>query len=96
MNKLFIALIIAAIIVTIGFVISGIANATAQESKLNYQISQSNSTNMDKQSIIVTWLETNNTKTSGAPMIMVSDQDFWMVFGPLLEQSINGSTSSFE
>jgi uncharacterized alpha/beta hydrolase family protein len=32
MKKLFIALIIAAIIVTIGFVISGIANATAQES----------------------------------------------------------------
>jgi uncharacterized alpha/beta hydrolase family protein len=91
MKKLFIALIIAAIIVTIGFVISGIANATAQES-----ISQSNSTNMDKQNIIVSWLETNNTKTSGAPVIMVTDQDFWMVFGPLLEQSINTSTSPFE
>jgi hypothetical protein len=91
MKKLFIALIIAAIIVTIGFVISGIANATAQES-----ISQSNSTNMDKQNIIVTWLEINNTKTSGAPVIMVTDQDFWMVFGPLLEQSINTSTSPFE
>ena len=74
MKKLFIALIIAAIIVTIGFVISGIANATAQES-----ISQSNSTNMDKQNIIVNWLETNNTKTSSAPVIMVTDQDFWMV-----------------
>ena len=91
MKKLFIALIIATIIVTIGFVISGIANATAQES-----ISQSNSTNMDKQNIIVSWLETNNTKTSGAPVIMVTDQDFWMVFGPLLEQSINTSTSPFE
>jgi len=91
MKKLFIALIIAAIIVTIGFVISGIANATAQES-----VSQSNSTNLDKQNIIVTWLETNNTKTSGAPVIMATDQDFWMVFGPLLEQSINTSTSPFE
>ena len=91
MKKLFIALIIAAIIVTIGFVISGIVNATAQES-----ISQSNSTNMDKQNIIVSWLETNNTKTSGAPVIMVTNQDFWMVFGPLLEQSINTSTSPFE
>ena len=51
MKRSFIALIIAAIIVTIGFVISGIANATAQES-----ISQSNSTNMDKQNITVsTW-----------------------------------------
>ena len=88
MNKLFIALIIAAIIVTIGFAISGIVNAIAEES-----ISQSNSTNIDKQNIIVTWLETNKPKASSTPMIMVSDQDFWMVFGPLLEQTINGTTS---
>jgi uncharacterized alpha/beta hydrolase family protein len=72
MKKLFTALIISAIIATIGFVISGIVNATSQES-----ISQNNSTNIDKQSIIVTWLETNDTKASSAPMIMVSDQDFW-------------------
>jgi hypothetical protein len=74
MNKLSIALIIAAIIVTIGFAISGIVNATAEES-----ISQSNSTNIDKHNIIVTWLETNKPKASSTPMIMVSDQDFWMV-----------------
>jgi hypothetical protein len=67
---------------------TGIVNATAQESN-----SQSNSTNLDKQNIIVTWLETNKPKASSAPMIMVSDQDFWMVFGPLLEQTINGTTS---
>ncbi len=66
-------------------------NATAEES-----ISQNNSTNIDKQNIIVTWLETNKTKTSSVPMIMVSDQDFWKFFGPLLKQSINGTTSSFE
>jgi pyridoxal/pyridoxine/pyridoxamine kinase len=66
-------------------------NATAEES-----ISQNNSTNIDKQNIIVTWLETNKTKTSSIPMIMVSDQDFWMVFDPLLEQTINGSTDPFE
>ena len=65
-------------------------NATAEES-----ISQNNSTNIDKQNIIVTWLETNKTKTSSVPMIMVSDQDFWMVFDPLLEQTINGSTGPF-
>ena len=91
MKKLFIALIIAAIIVTIGFVISGIANAIAQES-----ISQSNSTNSDKQKIIVTWLETNDTKTSDTPMISISGADFWKIFEPLLEQSINGTTSSSE
>jgi uncharacterized alpha/beta hydrolase family protein len=88
MNKLSITLIIAAIIVTIGFAISGIVNATAEES-----ISKSNSTNIDKHNIIVTWLETNKPKASSTPMIMVSDQDFWMVFGPLLEQAINGTTS---
>jgi hypothetical protein len=96
MNKLFIALIIAAIIAMIGFVIDGIVSATAQESKSNHRISQINSTNSDKQNIMVTWLETNKTKASSVPMIMVSDQDFWMVFGPLLEQSINGTTRSFE
>jgi pyridoxal/pyridoxine/pyridoxamine kinase len=66
-------------------------NATAEES-----ISQNNSTNIDKQNIIVTCLETNKTKTSSVPMIMVSDQDFWMVFDSLFEQIINGSTGPFE
>ena len=56
--------------------------------------SQSNSTNVNKQNIIVTWLETNKTKAGSIPMIMVSDQDFWKFFGPLLKQSINGTTTS--
>ena len=55
---------------------------------------QSNSTNSDKQKIIVTWLETNDTKTSGTPAISISNEDFWKTFNPLLEQSINGSTDS--
>jgi hypothetical protein len=76
--KLFTTLIIAAIIVTIGFVISGIVNAT------------------DKQKIIVTWLETNDTKTNDTSMISISGADFWKIFVPLLEQSINGTTSSSE
>jgi hypothetical protein len=86
MNKLSIALIIAAIIVAIGFVLSGIVNATAQESN-----SQNNSTNLDKQNIIVTWLETNDTKTD-TPVIRVSDEDFWKIFDPLVKQFINGSS----
>jgi hypothetical protein len=65
-------------------------NATAEES-----ISQNNSTNIDKQNIIVTCLETNDTKTD-TPVIGVSDEDFWMVFDSLLEQIINGSTGPFE
>jgi hypothetical protein len=64
MKKLFITLIIAAIIAMIGFVINGIVSATTQESKSNHKISQINSTNSDKQNTIVTWLETNKTKTS--------------------------------
>jgi uncharacterized alpha/beta hydrolase family protein len=52
MNKLFIALIIAAIIAMVGFVINGIVSATTQESKLNHGISQIISTNSDKQNII--------------------------------------------
>jgi hypothetical protein len=90
MKKLFIALIISGIIATIGM-IGGIANATAQES-----ISQSNSTNLDKRNIVVTWLETNDTKTSDTPMISISGEDFWKIFVPLLEQSINGTMSSSE
>ena len=55
---------------------------------------QSNSTNSDKQKIIVTWLETNDTKTSDTPAISISNEDFWKTFNPLLEQSINESTNS--
>ena len=51
---------------------------------------QSNSTNSDKQKIIVTWLETNDTKTTDTPVISVSDEDFWKTFEPLLKQSTNG------
>ncbi|MGH9975146.1 MAG: hypothetical protein ACRD8Z_04835 [Nitrososphaeraceae archaeon] len=47
---------------------------------------QSNSTNSDKQKIIVTWLETKDTKTD-TPVTSVSDEDFWKTFEPLLEQS---------
>jgi hypothetical protein len=53
-------------------------------------VAQSNS-NSDKQKIIVTWLETNDTKTSSdTPVISISGEDFWKTFEPLLKQSING------
>ena len=55
---------------------------------------QSNSTSSDKQKIIVTWLETNDTKTIDTPAISISNEDFWKTFNPLLEQSINGSPDS--
>jgi hypothetical protein len=48
---------------------------------------QINSTNSDKQEIIVTWLDANKTKTDTVPVISISDEDFWKIFKPLLEQS---------
>jgi hypothetical protein len=47
MNKLVVALIIAMIMATLGFPISGIVNATSQNS----------STAVNKQKIMVTWLK---------------------------------------
>jgi hypothetical protein len=83
MSKHIIILIAIAII---GFAVNENIVATAQ----------TNSTNSDKQKIVVTWLETNDTKTSEVPVISVSGEDFWVVFEPLLKQSINDSTSSLE
>ena len=65
--------------------------ATAQD-----YINQTNSTKSDKQKIIVTWLETNDTKTSDTRVTGVSNEHFWKILEPLLKQSINGSTSLSE
>ncbi len=86
MNKLIIVLIVAMILTVIGFLLSGVVNATTHES-----IGQT------KQKIIVTWLETNDTKRSSSiPSISINGEDFWMVFESLLKQSINESTSSLK
>ena len=77
--------IIFIVIAMIGFAVNENIVVTAQ----------SNSTNSDKQKIIVVWLETNKTKTSSVPMIMVSDQDFWKIFEPLLELSTNEIINKF-
>ena len=87
-NKSFLAALMVMIIVMINETII----ATAQEKQMN----ASNSTNLEKPNIVVTWLETNDTKTSEVPVISVSGEDFWVVFEPLLKQSINDSTSSLE
>jgi hypothetical protein len=77
-------IIIFIVVAMIGFAVNETILAAAQ----------SNSTNSDKQKIIVTWLETNDTKTSDTPAISISNEDFWKTFNPLLEQSINGSPDS--
>ena len=71
---------------TIIFIVVAIIGFAVDETL--FVTAQSNSTNSDKQKIIVTWLETNDTETS-AP-VSVSAEDFWKTFEPLLKQSING------
>lgn len=78
--------IVALVILMIGFMICETAVATDES------FSQSNFT--DRNNIDVTWLETNKTKPDNAQVLSISDEDFWMVFEPLLEQSTNGSTVS--
>ncbi|MGC2308226.1 MAG: hypothetical protein WA461_07470 [Nitrososphaeraceae archaeon] len=86
--------IIALVILMVGFMISETAVATAEEKQMDESFSQSNFT--DRNNIGVTCLETNKTKPDNAQVFSISDEDFWMVFEPLLEQSINGSTVSSE
>jgi hypothetical protein len=83
MNKYILVFIVIAMV---GFAINEAIVVTAQN----------NSTNSDRRTIIVTWLETNKTMTNSTPMISISGEEFWKIFEPLLEQSINGSTDSFE
>jgi hypothetical protein len=86
--------IIALAILMVGFMISETAVAAAEEKQMDESFSQSNFT--DRNNIGVTWLETNKTKPDNAQVFSISDEDFWMVFEPLLEQSINGSAVSSE
>ena len=65
----------------IGFIINESMVATAQD---NYQ---TNSTKSDKPKLIVTWLEANKTRTDTVPVISISGEDFWKIFGLLLDQS---------
>jgi hypothetical protein len=77
MNKHIIIFIAVAII---GFAVNENIVVTAQ----------TNSTNLDKRNIVVTWLETNDTKTSSdTPVISVSNEDFWKMFELLVKQSFN-------
>ena len=86
--------IVSLVIVMIGFMISETAVATAEEKQMNESFSQSNFT--DRKNIVVTWLETNKTMPENVKVFSISDKDFWTVFEPLLEQSINRSTVSSE
>jgi hypothetical protein len=55
-----------------------------------------NSTGQEGKNIILTWIESNDTKAYRIPMINISNEDFWKIFGPLLKPSTNGSVSTLE
>ena len=78
------------IVVTVGFTISETIVAIAQP---NGNISRNNITALDLGSdgkkIVVTWLESNKTNANSTPMISVSNEDFWKIFGPLFELTTN-------
>ena len=71
------------VVIIIGLIVSETVIVTAQE--------QNDSANLDKRTIIVTWLEPNKTNTDSATGISVSNGEFWKTFKALVEQSINGS-----
>ena len=75
----------------VGFIISETLVAIAQPSgnSSHNNTTALNSTDSDGKNIIVTWLETNQTNIVSAPMIRVSNEDFWKIFGPLFELSTN-------
>ena len=73
--------IIAIALAIIGFIVNESMVAPAQDNN------PTNSTKSDKPKIIVTWLEANKIKTDTAQVISISGEDFWKIFGPLLEQS---------
>ena len=75
----------------VGFIISETLVVIAQPSgnSSHNNTTALNSTDSDGKNIVVTWLELNNTNTNSAPMIRVSNEDFWKIFGPLFELSTN-------
>jgi hypothetical protein len=83
MNKYILVFIVIAMV---GFAINEAIVVTAQN----------NSTNSDRRTIIVTWLETNKTMTNSTSMISISGEEFWKIFEPLLKQSTNKTMDSFE
>ena len=84
-------MIILFIVDTVGFIISETLVAIAQPSgnSSHNNTTALNSTDSDGKNIVVTWLQSNKTNIISGPMIRVSNEDFWKIFGPLFELSTN-------
>lgn len=73
-----------AIAVVIIFLFSGTTSGIAQE-----QLSiETNSISSNRQSVA------SHMGTNDSPIIGISNDDFWKIFGPLIEQSFNTSSVS--
>jgi hypothetical protein len=82
----------------VGFIISDTMVAIAQPNgNINRNnITALNSTDSDGKNIVVIWLESNKTNVNSTPMISISNEDFWKIFGPLFELSTNKTSNTFE
>ena len=83
-----IALTIAVIVgFTINETIAAIAQTSGNISRNN--TTALNSTDSDGKNIVVIWIESNKTNRISAPMVSITNEDFWKIFGPLFELSTN-------
>ncbi|MGH9995220.1 MAG: hypothetical protein ACRD4J_08300 [Nitrososphaeraceae archaeon] len=82
MNKPIITLVVTIMIV---FTMSDTMVTIAQ---LNGNISHNNTTALNStNSDGVPWPESNKTNANSVPMISITNEDFWKIFGPLFELS---------
>jgi hypothetical protein len=84
--------------VIVGFLVNEVRVVIAQ---LNGNVSSNsttalNSTDPEHKNIVLTWIESNDTKANRIPMITISNEDFWKIFDPLLKTSTNGSVNTLE
>ncbi|HZD35126.1 MAG TPA: hypothetical protein VE130_07975 [Nitrososphaeraceae archaeon] len=73
------------IVIVLLFVFSETAIGMAQGKLTN----ESNFVNSNRQSIITSYINTNNS-----PVIDITNDAFWEIFGPLVKQSFNRSVVS--
>lgn len=84
-SRLVLSIVFATIIVSS---ISSVIGITLAKLDDNNNSIASNSNGTVKQ-ITVKWLPSNETKPNDSSTIRVSNQDFWKIFEPLLQTSIN-------
>ncbi|MGB8084788.1 MAG: hypothetical protein WCF07_00690 [Nitrososphaeraceae archaeon] len=84
--------------IAVGFTNSEIIVTIAQQNGniSSNNVTALNSTESGGKNIVITWLELNGTKTDHFPLISISSEDFWKIFGPLFELSTDGSIDTLE